>query len=112
SRAWRGCPQDWTEAPRLQGGCSNAHAPPRCAIAVLRHACSIPLCVFRAAMSMHFVAPDLTDVRTPQTELGALVSLEMGKIAPEGVGEVQEAIDICDFAVGLSRNLNGAVIPS
>ena len=47
-----------------------------------------------------------------QTDLGGLVSLEMGKIRAEGIGEVQEAIDICDFAVGLSRSLNGAVIPS
>ncbi|RKP20357.1 aldehyde dehydrogenase family 7, member A1, isoform CRA_f, partial [Rozella allomycis CSF55] len=45
-------------------------------------------------------------------ELGALVSLEMGKILPEGIGEVQEYIDICDYAVGLSRMLNGQVIPS
>ncbi len=39
--------------------------------------------------------------------LGELVSLEMGKIRPEGIGEVQEAIDIADFAVGLSRQLYG-----
>ena len=39
--------------------------------------------------------------------LGDLVSLEMGKIRPEGQGEVQEMIDICDFAVGLSRQLYG-----
>ncbi|KAF8928942.1 Aldehyde/histidinol dehydrogenase [Dissophora ornata] len=44
--------------------------------------------------------------------LGALVSLEMGKILPEGKGEVQEYIDICDFALGLSRTLNGQVVPS
>jgi|UniRef100_A0AC35GQ07 aldehyde dehydrogenase family 7 protein A1 len=44
--------------------------------------------------------------------LGKLVSLEMGKILPEGIGEVQEYVDICDFAVGLSRMLNGKVIPS
>lgn len=36
-------------------------------------------------------------------ELGKLVSLEMGKILPEGVGEVQEYIDICDYATGLGR---------
>lgn len=47
-----------------------------------------------------------------QGALGALVSCEMGKILAEGVGEVQEAVDICDYAVGLSRALNGAVIPS
>ncbi|KAI6217393.1 Aldehyde dehydrogenase [Aphelenchoides fujianensis] len=44
--------------------------------------------------------------------LGSLVSLEMGKILPEGVGEVQEYVDICDYAVGLSRMFAGKVIPS
>ncbi len=44
--------------------------------------------------------------------LGALVTLETGKILPEGVGEVQEMIDICDFAVGLSRQLYGATMAS
>ncbi|KAJ1800007.1 Alpha-aminoadipic semialdehyde dehydrogenase [Coemansia sp. RSA 2399] len=44
--------------------------------------------------------------------LGKLVALEMGKILPEGIGEVQEYIDIADYAVGLSRMLNGKVIPS
>lgn len=44
--------------------------------------------------------------------LGMLVSLEMGKIVPEGVGEVQEYVDICDYAVGLSRMMSGQVIPS
>ena len=44
--------------------------------------------------------------------LGQLVSLEMGKILPEGIGEVQEYIDIADYSVGLSRMLNGKVIPS
>lgn len=45
-------------------------------------------------------------------ELGNLIALEMGKIVPEGLGEVQEFIDICDYAVGLSRMLNGKVVPS
>lgn len=40
------------------------------------------------------------------------VSLEMGKITPEGVGEVQEYVDICDYATGLSRMFSGKVIPS
>jgi len=44
--------------------------------------------------------------------LGKLISLEMGKIYVEGVGEVQEVIDICDYATGLSRCLNGSIIPS
>ena len=44
--------------------------------------------------------------------LGELVSLEMGKIRPEGAGEVQEMIDICDFATGLSRQLYGVTTQS
>ncbi len=44
--------------------------------------------------------------------LGELVSLEMGKIRAEGIGEVQEMIDICDFAVGLSRQLYGLTMHS
>ncbi|EGO01110.1 hypothetical protein SERLA73DRAFT_179170 [Serpula lacrymans var. lacrymans S7.3] len=44
--------------------------------------------------------------------LGALVSLEMGKIKTEGIGEVQEFVDICDYAVGLSRMMNGRVVAS
>ncbi len=40
------------------------------------------------------------------------VSLEMGKIAVEGAGEVQEYIDVCDYAVGLSRMLGGHIFPS
>ena len=44
--------------------------------------------------------------------LGELISLEMGKIKPEGVGEVQEVVDICDFAVGLSRQLYGLTMAS
>src|SRR5204863_31563 len=44
--------------------------------------------------------------------LGALVSLETGKIRAEGSGEVQEMIDICDLAVGLSRQLHGLTIAS
>ncbi|TIM52264.1 MAG: aldehyde dehydrogenase family protein, partial [Mesorhizobium sp.] len=41
---------------------------------------------------------------------GRLVSIEVGKIPSEGLGEVQEMIDICDFAVGLSRQLYGLTI--
>ncbi|MBK9127652.1 MAG: aldehyde dehydrogenase family protein [Phycisphaerales bacterium] len=46
-------------------------------------------------------------LRRSKEALGALVTLEMGKIAAEGQGEVQEMIDICDFACGLSRQLYG-----
>lgn len=51
-------------------------------------------------------------LRQHKAELGALVSLEAGKILQEGLGEVQEMIDICDFAVGLSRQLYGLTIAS
>lgn len=52
------------------------------------------------------------ELRKYKDELGSLVSLEMGKIKSEGDGEVQEAIDICDLACGLSRSISGSVIPS
>ncbi|MEX1005177.1 MAG: aldehyde dehydrogenase family protein [Acidimicrobiia bacterium] len=51
-------------------------------------------------------------LREHREDLGALVSLEVGKILPEGVGEVQEMIDICDFATGLSRQLYGLTMTS
>jgi aldehyde dehydrogenase (NAD+) len=51
-------------------------------------------------------------LRERKDDLGALVTLEMGKILAEGKGEVQEMIDICDFAVGLSRQLYGLTMPS
>ncbi len=51
-------------------------------------------------------------LRTAKEPLGDLVSLEMGKIRAEGHGEVQEMIDICDFATGLSRQLYGLTIAS
>ncbi|MDH5643184.1 MAG: aldehyde dehydrogenase family protein [Gemmatimonadota bacterium] len=51
-------------------------------------------------------------LREVKEELGMLVTLEMGKIAAEGQGEVQEMIDICDFATGLSRQLYGLTMPS
>jgi len=52
------------------------------------------------------------ELRTAKADLGALVTLESGKILQEGLGEVQEMIDICDFAVGLSRQLYGLTIAS
>ena len=51
-------------------------------------------------------------LREHKEDLGALVSIEAGKIRSEGLGEVQEMIDICDFAVGLSRQLFGLTIAS
>lgn len=52
------------------------------------------------------------ELRKYKEELGALVSYEMGKSYQEGLGEVQEMIDICDFAVGLSRQLYGLTMHS
>jgi aldehyde dehydrogenase (NAD+) len=51
-------------------------------------------------------------LREMKSELGQLVTLEMGKIIAEGEGEVQEMIDICDFATGLSRQLYGLTMQS
>ncbi|HVU64920.1 MAG TPA: aldehyde dehydrogenase family protein [Phycisphaerales bacterium] len=52
------------------------------------------------------------EFRRLRDPLGELISLEMGKIRAEGIGEVQETIDIADYAVGLSRQLPGQVFPS
>jgi aldehyde dehydrogenase (NAD+) len=52
------------------------------------------------------------ELRAAKQDLGLLVTLEAGKILQEGLGEVQEMIDICDFAVGLSRQLYGLTIAS
>jgi len=62
----------------------------------------------RGELVRHFGA----ELREHKEPLGELVSLEMGKIRSEGLGEVQEMIDICDFAVGLSRQLYGLTIAS
>lgn len=59
------------------------------------------------------VIRDLGNIlREYKEPLGELVTLEMGKIRAEGLGEVQEMIDICDFAVGLSRQLYGVTMGS
>jgi aldehyde dehydrogenase (NAD+) len=52
------------------------------------------------------------ELRTAREDLGRLVTLEAGKIVSEGCGEVQEMIDICDYAVGLSRQLCGLTLAS
>src|SRR5438477_2157673 len=52
------------------------------------------------------------ELRTNKDALGRLVTIENGKILQEGLGEVQEMIDICDFAVGLSRQLYGLTMTS
>ena len=52
------------------------------------------------------------ELRSHKASLAALVTLEAGKVTSEGAGEVQEMIDICDFAVGLSRQLHGLTMAS
>ncbi len=52
------------------------------------------------------------ELRANKSALGRLVTIEAGKVESEGLGEVQEMIDICDFAVGLSRQLYGLTIQS
>jgi aldehyde dehydrogenase (NAD+) len=52
------------------------------------------------------------ELRQHKAALGELVTIEAGKVRSEGLGEVQEMVDICDFAVGLSRQLYGLTIPS
>ena len=52
------------------------------------------------------------ELRVAKPALGRLVTIEVGKAPSEGLGEVQEMIDICDFAVGLSRQLYGLTMPS
>ncbi len=52
------------------------------------------------------------ELRKHKAALGRIVSIEVGKITSEGLGEVQEMIDICDFAVGLSRQVYGLTIAS
>ncbi|MBB5660632.1 L-piperidine-6-carboxylate dehydrogenase [Brevundimonas halotolerans] len=52
------------------------------------------------------------ELRIAKDDLARLVTLEAGKITSEGLGEVQEMIDVCDFAVGLSRQLYGLTLPS
>eukprot|EP00461_Guttulinopsis_vulgaris_P002501 UN02502 len=52
------------------------------------------------------------ELRKEKANLAKIISMEMGKIYQEALGEVQESIDICDFAVGLSRQIGGSVFPS
>lgn len=68
--------------------------------------------VVPAPIRGEFVRQFGNKLRELKEPLGALVSYEMGKSLQEGLGEVQEMIDICDFAVGLSRQLHGLTIKS
>lgn len=52
------------------------------------------------------------ELRTAKQDIGHIISMEVGKIVEEGLGEVQEGVDICEFALGLSRQLHGKTIVS
>src|SRR5271169_6661070 len=67
-------------------------------------------CMVPAPRRGEFVRVLAEELRAAKNDLGRLVTLETGKIVSEGLGEVQEMIDICDFAVGLSRQLYGRTI--
>ncbi len=81
---------------------------------VMRHASDTFLKwrMFPAPKRGEIVREICDELRTHKDDLGTLVSLEMGKISAEGKGEVQEMIDIADFAVGLSRQLYGLTMQS
>ncbi len=82
--------------------------------AVMRHACAAfdrwRMCP--APKRGEIIREIGNELREHKQDLGTLVSLEMGKILAEGMGEVQEMIDIADFAVGLSRQLYGLTMQS
>jgi len=74
---------------------------------------SLPAVAHDACPKRGLVVRDLGNALRDNVEpLGEMVTLEMGKIRAEGIGEVQEMIDICDFAVGLSRQLYGLAMHS
>lgn len=77
-----------------------------------RHVIILPLLQMPAPGRGEIVRQIGEALRAKREALGNLVSLEMGKIRSEGIGEVQEFIDICDLAVGLSRTIAGQVLPS
>ena len=76
------------------------------------HAAFLKLRVIPAPLRGEFVRRIGVKLRERKSDLADLVTLEAGKITSESLGEVQEMIDICDFAVGLSRQLHGLTIAS
>mgnify|MGYP001090142656 FL=1 len=101
-------PRDGAELARL-GHCSGGQA--RQAIAAA-HEAALAWRGVPAPVRGELVRRLGELLRRNKAALGELVSLEAGKITSEGQGEVQEMIDICDFAVGLSRQLHGLTIAS
>ena len=98
-------PIDGSEIGRvLTGGAGNAAAA---ALESFKHWRTVP--APRRGELVRLLGDELRAAKEP---LAKLVTLESGKILQEGLGEVQEMIDICDFAVGLSRQLYGLTIAS
>ena len=87
--------------------CSTAHAKAEIDNA---HAAFLKWRIAPAPKRGELVRQFGEELRANKAALGRLVSIEVGKIASEGLGEVQEMIDICDFAAGLSRQLYGLTI--
>ncbi len=91
----------------------RAHSPQEAQAAIARaHAAFLQWRLVPAPRRGDLVRAFGERLRAAKRELGELVTLETGKIRSEGEGEVQELIDICDFAVGLSRQLYGLSIAS
>lgn len=92
-------------------GVINAATSDDCAAAIqAAHAAYLKWRVVPAPLRGELVRRFGEVLREHKTELATLVTLECGKILPEALGEVQEMIDICDFATGLSRQLYGLTI--
>ncbi len=101
-------PIDWAEIGRIDfDDAKSIDAKIAASVEAFRHWRSVP-----APRRGELVRLFGEELRAGKEMLGRLVTLETGKILQEGLGEVQEMIDICDFAVGLSRQLYGLTIAS
>ena len=101
-------PIDGGEIGRLR-----SHGPAEVAAAVgLAHQAFLAWRIVPAPRRGELVRLLGEELRAAKDDLAALITLEAGKIGSEALGEVQEMIDICDFAVGLSRQLHGLTIVS
>ena len=99
-------PVDGSETARLR-----EHTPAEVDVAIAAaHAAFLHWRLVPAPQRGELVRLFGEELRAHKAALGRLVSIEVGKIVSEGQGEVQEMIDICDFAVGLSRQLHGLTI--
>ena len=103
----------WSPVDGALIGRVHATAPPEVAHTAERaHAAYLRWRILPAPQRGELVRLLGNVLRTHKQALGELVTLEVGKVASEGLGEVQEMIDICDFAVGLSRQLHGLTMAS